>query len=225
MSLRFLGRLAAVPTLLVSLAAPAQESPPGGEAADIVLAEGYAGVYPHVLRGRLTTSGAVYEPDRLMASHRYLPLGSLVRVVRDDSGESVSVRILDRGPYTGDRIIDLSEAAARAIGLRGGDETLVRLIRTVDAGVSEAPVDRDRSRQEPEGGFTIQLGSYSNEAAAQGARGRVENAWIQRVEVDGQIFYRLNFGRYGSRDEAAEDLDQLEKQGFFGFVKSLAEGV
>ncbi|MDH3298764.1 MAG: SPOR domain-containing protein [Gemmatimonadota bacterium] len=194
------------------------------EMVESVLAEGYAGVYPDILRGRVTTSGAVYDPDRLIASHRYLPLGSLVRVIREDTGESVSVRILDRGPYTGERIMDLSEAGARAIGLRRGDETLIRIVRAADNGVADTGADVTGTRGERERGFTIQLGSYSNEAAAWNARGRADGAWVQRVEVDGQIFYRLNFGRYGSRDDAAEDLDKLEALGFFGFVKSLAEG-
>ena len=197
--------------------------PPDGS--ETVLAEGYAGVYPDILRGRITTSGAVYDPERLIASHRYLPLGSVVRVIRDDTGESVSVTILDRGPYTGERIMDLSKAAARELRMRGGDERLVHIVRSAGEASARFSPREGRASRDTEPRFTIQLGSYSNEAAAETARGRVEGAWIQRVEVDGQIFFRLNFGRYQTREQATEDLDGLEGQGFFGFVKSLAEGV
>ncbi len=221
---RFAGSLA-VAILLTSGATVAQENRSSSYDGDLVLAVGFAGVYPDVVRGRVTTSGAVYDPARFIASHRYLPLGSLVRVVRDDSGESVSVRILDRGPYTGNRIMDLSEAAARALGIRGGREALVRIVRPgADDSHTEGEEERWR-RSQAAARFTIQLGSYSSEAAAETARTRADGAWVQRVEVDGQIFYRLNFGRYGSREDAADDLDELERQGYFGFVKSLVEGV
>lgn len=224
MSFRFSGLLLAV---LISAAVPArgQSRAGDGDSAEYVLGEGYAGVYPDILRGRITASGAVYEPHEMIASHRYLPLGSVVRVVNDDSGESVDVRIVDRGPYTGGRVMDLSEAAARRIGLRDGHERYVRIVRAVEAGVAGSTGERVWSRSQRRGGFTIQLGSYSSEPAAEAARGRAEGAWVQAVEVDGQTFFRLNFGRYESREQAAEDLEQLEGRGFFGFVKSLSEGV
>ena len=96
MSIRCAGLLTAL--LIPVLSAAGQAGRPGTvtEPDEAVLAEGYAGVYPDILRGRVTTSGAVYDPDRLIASHRYLPLGSVVRVIRGDTGESVSVTILDR---------------------------------------------------------------------------------------------------------------------------------
>jgi rare lipoprotein A len=224
MSIRCAGLLAAL--LIPVLSAAGQVSRPGTatEPDEAVLAEGYAGVYPDILRGRVTTSGAVYDPDRLIASHRYLPLGSVVRVIRDDTGESVSVTILDRGPYTGGRIMDLSEAAARELRMHGADERLVRVVRAAGS-TQPGPGTRQSREARVAARFTIQLGSYSNEAAAETARGRVEGAWVQRVEVDGQVFFRLNFGRYETREDATEDLDGLEAQGFFGFVKSLAEAL
>ncbi len=78
---------------------------------------GDASYYGNELAGNRTASGEVFNPRALTAAHRTLPLGSEVRVTNPRNGESVVVRINDRGPYHGNRVIDLSYAAARDIGL------------------------------------------------------------------------------------------------------------
>lgn len=67
--------------------------------------------------GPLTANGERYNPGGLTAAHRTLPFGTRVRVTSARTGRSVVVRINDRGPFIGGRIIDLSAGAARAIGL------------------------------------------------------------------------------------------------------------
>lgn len=67
--------------------------------------------------GPLTANGERYNPGGLTAAHRSLPFGTRVRVTSANTGRSVVVRINDRGPFIGGRIIDLSKGAARAIGL------------------------------------------------------------------------------------------------------------
>ena len=94
------------------------EERPDASAAQVGLASYYAAS----LAGRPTASGEPYRPDRLTAAHRTLPLGTLVSVTRiDDSGAAigkpVQVRINDRGPYVGERILDLSFGAARRLGM------------------------------------------------------------------------------------------------------------
>lgn len=78
---------------------------------------GEASFYGNELAGNRTASGEVFDPGKLTAAHRTLPLGSRVRVTNARNGESVVVRINDRGPFHGNRVIDLSTAAARSIGL------------------------------------------------------------------------------------------------------------
>jgi len=78
---------------------------------------GHASYYGHELAGNLTASGEVFDPNRLTAAHRTLPIGSRVRVTNPVNGNSVIVRINDRGPFHGNRVIDLSYGAAREIGL------------------------------------------------------------------------------------------------------------
>ena len=76
---------------------------------------GIASVYSY---GRLTADGEHFDPRAMTAAHRTLPFGTLVRVTTD-AGRSILVRINDRGPYVRVRIIDLTPAAARALGFSG----------------------------------------------------------------------------------------------------------
>lgn len=77
---------------------------------------GKASYYADFFEGRRTASGAVFRQDRMTAAHRRLPFGTRVRVERPD-GRAVAVCITDRGPFVGGRIIDLSKAAARRLGM------------------------------------------------------------------------------------------------------------
>ena len=81
------------------------------------LGSGMASYFSRELAGNRTASGERCDPNDLTAAHRTVPFDSLVRVTHLGSGRSVIVRINDRGPFRGNRIIDISHAAARAIGL------------------------------------------------------------------------------------------------------------
>lgn len=78
---------------------------------------GLASTYGGKFHGRLTANGERFNANKLTAAHRVLKFGTRVRVTRELNGMSVIVRINDRGPYHGARIIDLSTAAARALGM------------------------------------------------------------------------------------------------------------
>jgi rare lipoprotein A len=77
--------------------------------------------------GPLTANGERYNPGGYTAAHKTLPFGTRVRVTSSSTGRSVVVRINDRGPYAGNRVIDLSVAAARAIGLTNSGVGTVRM--------------------------------------------------------------------------------------------------
>lgn len=78
---------------------------------------GVASWYGYREAGKLTASGAVFHPDELTAAHRWLPLGTKVKVTRLDTQRTVVVTINDRGPYVGGRVIDLSPAAAHDLSM------------------------------------------------------------------------------------------------------------
>lgn len=78
---------------------------------------GEASYYGPGFHGKLTASGETFNQNDYTCAHKTLPFGTKLKVVRDDNGESVEVRVNDRGPYVGDRILDLSVAAGKKIGL------------------------------------------------------------------------------------------------------------
>lgn len=89
--------------------------------------EGMASWYGGELHGNYTASGEIYDSYDLTAAHPYLPFGTMVRVINPDNGQSVVVRINDRGPFSGGRIIDLSAAAADVIGITSTGVGFVQL--------------------------------------------------------------------------------------------------
>ena len=88
---------------------------------------GEASYYGHELAGNRTASGERFNPQALTAAHRTLPLGTKLRVTNRANGRSVIVRINDRGPFVGRRIIDVSLAAAREIRMVGSGKAQVTL--------------------------------------------------------------------------------------------------
>jgi rare lipoprotein A len=88
---------------------------------------GVASWYGPKFAGRRTSNGEIFDPSQLTAAHLTLPFGTRVRVTNLATGSSVVVRINDRGPYKPDRIIDLSQAAAEAIGMARSGLARVRI--------------------------------------------------------------------------------------------------
>lgn len=100
-------------------ARPSRHASPGG---------GLASWYGPGFSGRRTASGERFSTGAFTAAHRSLPFGTRVRVTDRRTGRSVVVRINDRGPFARGRVIDLTSASARAIGMSGVDPvTLARL--------------------------------------------------------------------------------------------------
>jgi rare lipoprotein A len=90
---------------------------------------GYASWYGEELAGRPTANGETFDPAAISAAHKTLPLPSYVEVTALDTGRTILVRVNDRGPMVGDRLIDLSRGAAEQLGLTDG-VSAVRVRRT-----------------------------------------------------------------------------------------------
>ena len=88
---------------------------------------GNASFYHDKYHGRETANGEIYRKGKLTAAHKTLPFGTKVKVTNLQNGKKVKVRINDRGPFVGGRIIDLSKKAARRIDM-------------LDAGVSSVEI-------------------------------------------------------------------------------------
>ncbi len=89
--------------------------------------QGIASWYGPGFTGRKTANGEIYNPNDMTAASRSVPLGSVVKVTSLRTGKSAVVRINDRGPYVGNRIIDLSHAAAKKIGMLGSGIAKVKI--------------------------------------------------------------------------------------------------
>lgn len=89
--------------------------------------KGVSSWYGKQFAGRKTASGEIFDPQELTAAHKELPLGSVIRVSYPHTGKSVVVRVTDRGPYHGNRILDLSYAAAKKIGMVNAGKGKVKI--------------------------------------------------------------------------------------------------
>ncbi|HZG31659.1 septal ring lytic transglycosylase RlpA family protein [Sphingopyxis sp. YF1] len=125
-----------MPLLLVASAAAQDaeidEQPAASAEVETVIDGGMASYYGRELEGNRTASGERFDPDELTAAHRTLPFGSKVRVTNVSNGDSVIVRINDRGPFSHGRVIDVSHAAAREIGMHRSGTARVKLALLVN---------------------------------------------------------------------------------------------
>ena len=119
---------------------------------EIISEETYASYYGEAFNGRLTANGEIFDMNAYTAAHKTLPFGTLVEVTNLENGRKVIVRINDRGPFVGNREIDVSKAAAIALDMLSGGVVRVRL-RRIDpnnmgaftgAGTSEKPVNQEK---------------------------------------------------------------------------------
>lgn len=102
---------------------------------------GYASYYGAEMGGRTTANGEIFLPSGVTAAHKTLPMPSYVEVTALDTGRTILVRVNDRGPFANDRLIDLSEGAARQLGITGQGVTGVR-VRKVNPPEQERAVLR-----------------------------------------------------------------------------------
>jgi rare lipoprotein A len=115
---------------------------------------GLASWYGPATTNRTTADGAVFNPNELTAAHRTLPLGSIVRVTNLENGESVLVRITDRGPFVKGRALDLSLGAAKQIGV-------------YKMGIAKVKIEAfAKPGADPEGHWCVQIGAFLDPADA-----------------------------------------------------------
>ena len=101
-------------------------------------ARGIATWYGRRYHGKQTSSGEIYDMYAMTAAHTTLPIPSYVRVTNLANGKSVVVRVNDRGPFIGDRLIDLSYVAAHKLGYIGNGSTMVE-VESIIPGMEAPP--------------------------------------------------------------------------------------
>lgn len=137
----------------------------------------------------------------MTAAHRTLPFGALVRVTNLSNGMQTEVRINDRGPFVANRVIDLSQAAARAIAMLGPGTATVRL--EMISGPNPAL-----------GFFGVQVGAFTIEDNADKLKSALEMSYspVKVIPFDAPTghFYRVRVGRVATMDSARQLAAQLQ---------------
>jgi rare lipoprotein A len=136
------------------------------DAKPILIESGIASWYGAPYHNRRGSNGEIYNMHAMTAAHRTFPLGSIVRVTNPANGTSAMVRITDRGPFIEGRIIDLSQAAAKQIGLiqKGTAPVRVELLKT------PAPLDGG-------GKWAVQIGGFEQEQSARDLAGHLSRRY------------------------------------------------
>lgn len=101
---------------------------------------GIAGIIPAELNGTKTSNGEVFDMNQMVATSKTLPLPTIARVTNLDNGQSVVVRVNNRGPFVNTRIMDLSPAAAQKIGMTGQTKVQVQVMADESVAVKNATV-------------------------------------------------------------------------------------
>lgn len=157
---------------------------------------GTASWYGRPFHGRQTANGETYDMEAMTAAHKRLPFGSVVRVENLDNGRVTEVRINDRGPFVGNRIIDLSRRAARVVGMIGAGTARVRL--TLVGQAATRCLD-------------VQVGAFADPANAEALRHRLADAGHRpRVIQGADGISRVFLGPYWTDQEAGRVARRLK---------------
>jgi rare lipoprotein A len=146
---------------------------------------GWASWYGPGFQNRHAANGEVFDTERMTAAHRTLPLNSIVRVTNLKTNESVLVRITDRGPFVGDRILDLSRAAARKLSVYQRGTALVR----IEVLESPAPILSG-------GRWCVQIGAFTDQAQATSLKEKLARRYhtakvLQFLSPTGEAWLRI----------------------------------
>lgn len=169
-------------------------------------AEGYkergiASWYGTKFHGRKTSSQEVYDMCQFSAAHKTLPIPSYARVTRLDTGQSVIVRVNDRGPFHEGRVIDLSFAAASKLGINRTGTAKVEVEAISDGEALPQAPSLSAASDKP----YLQVASFSSEDNADALKDRLQSAGLDHVQVrkhrlDGDPVWRVRIGPLGDHE-------------------------
>ncbi|HLO66951.1 MAG TPA: septal ring lytic transglycosylase RlpA family protein [Holophaga sp.] len=169
----------------------------GGVFEEVGVASWYGG--DDGFAGRPTANGERFDPRELTCAHRTLPFDTRVEVKNLGSGETVILRVNDRGPYARGRVLDVSERAARALGMHAAGTARVR-IRSVDARGNPAPVDPEVLRGNP---YTIQVAALADPEGIRRLSQEVRDLGpVSLQEVPGRGVKRVRVGAFARLEDA-----------------------
>lgn len=186
---------------------------------------GIASWYGNKFHGRRTSSGEPYDMYKMTAAHKTLPLPSYAEVTNLDNGRKVVVRINDRGPFHGDRLIDLSYSAATKLGITAKGTGRVE-VRTIDpdnyaaqpAEQKPQTVAMQNSNLQNVALF-LQVGAFSTLSKAEQIKNRIQQEISERVQIkpfsqQGNDLFRVRVGPLASTEVGQRVAQRLLNLGF-----------
>ncbi len=183
-------------------------------------AQGPASWYGKKYHGKPTSNGERYDMYGMTAAHPTLPIPSYVRVTRVANGKTVVLRINDRGPFLGGRVIDLSYVAAHKLGVLspGSAEVIVERImpQQIANGTALAAVPASSATPAAAGSVYLQLGAFSDPARAQAIAARAaaqmptQSGVSVNVELGAGNLHRVRVGPFTSAEAATQAAGTLE---------------
>jgi len=179
---------------------------------------GMASWYGKDFHGKKTSSGERYDMNAMTAAHKTLPLGVYVKVYNMKNGRDAIVRVNDRGPFVKGRIIDLSYAAAKKLGVNIAGTAQVRIEALGYQGSGE---DKYKELETYDAGnYTVQIGSFKEQNNAQRLSEEMRTLFafseIHKTTVNGEIFYRVYAGKYTSLNAAENAEKEFSEHGYPG---------
>ncbi len=194
---------------------------------EIISEETYASYYGEAFNGRPTANGEIFDMNAYTAAHKTLPFGTLVEVTNLENGKKVIVRINDRGPFIGNREIDVSKAAAIALDMLSGGVVRVRL-RRIDPNnmgsftsneTSEKPITQERTLIKTE--ETSSRAKDLVKTKEQNFQASTDSAKNQNLvyvpakasETEG-VLWRIQLGSFKREENALRLVIKLRKIGF-----------
>ncbi len=176
--------------------------------------EGVASWYGTKFHGKQTANGEVYDLYGMTAAHKTLPLPSYVKVTNRQNGKSVVLRVNDRGPFHGDRIIDLTYAAAVKLGFANTGVANV-LVEGIDVKSFAAVKTAEDDNQQ----LFVQLAALKNYHYAQVLRRQVaetigSDIKVVKGEEQPDPYYRVRIGPVQTPEHLEELLDKLDEGDF-----------
>jgi rare lipoprotein A len=173
---------------------------------ELPIERGIASWYGPKFNGRRTASGERYDMNDKTAAHPSLPFGTRVGVRNTRTGREVMVRINDRGPFSKSRIIDLSYAAAKEIGVVGPGTASVALYRVPTEGTPPR--------------YTVQVGAFSEPERANALHREIVRYYPEAVVDSDGTWSRVQIGAFDDRDHAEELRRELAVIGMSAVVVS-----
>ncbi len=179
---------------------------------------GVASWYGPGFHGNRTANGEIYDQYELTAAHPTLPLGTRAMVTNLHNGRAVEVRINDRGPFVGGRVIDLSYAAARSIGMVGPGTARVRVEALGVAPRAPVRLLEPAAGDLPSASYVIQVAALGDGEKAEHLRrvlaARFPDAFVSELDAGAGRYFRVRIGPYPLRGVAVARAELVARLGY-----------